>query len=1065
MTVLFADVMGFTTMSEQLAPELVAEIVNQFFAVLSEPIYRYGGVVDKYIGDAIMALFGAPIAHEDDPERAVLAAYEMQQAAREFADSLERRIGMRLLLRIGLHTGWVVAGTMGGDQKRDYTVMGETVNLAHAAEANAVPGRVLVTRATYKLVQSRFEFKRLDPVNVRGKSAPLEVFELVRPHRETAPAGRDEPPFVGRAQELQRMQRAWQEASQGSPRLVILSGDPGLGKSRLAAQFVSRSEMMNARRLRARCQSYTQGVSFGVVASLLHDWLGTSPHASRQHLREALEERCFELDDTDPFRLADLLGPFVGLDSPRTEIGSLSQEQRRNAALHEIDSLLVRLSQLNPLLLSLEDLQWADEASLQWLNQLLDFLAAQPEPAPVLVTIQVRTGFDLPVQQHTGLAPQQIRLRAFEVEESWSFVAALLRASVQELRASRELADFLGRVLGRTEGNPLYLAELTSALVESGVLVQFEGSWRLAKSSTDFRLPTSLQGALAAHLDRLTPEGRHLLQVSSVLGRSFTEALLAEVAAAESPLPGLGDLIEGHFLYQRSQGDFAFTQALMTEVAYHSLLLSSRKDLHRRAGLALERLYVEHRADSAQVLAHHFSQAESFDRAFHYDVLAAQKAFDLYDLPNAQQAIDRAVAMLARVATVTDPERAACHYLAGQIHMALNQHDEALHALSQALRFGTDPKFLAETHQLSGDTYERMGQFHQALEAYHRGLDLLDGAKPSSRALFQAKVGFVHYRQGEFDECIAICQRAASLTPDSMPKEAGYTHSLIGLCYWRQGNGERAIHHTRLAMEFRQQAKDLPGIASSGSNLANIYADQGEMALAEQYYRLSLQAYERIGDEYLISLCHNNLGSHLLVYGDLDEAERHLRLALDLQRRMQTKQLLGLVLFNLGDAQAYRGEIHKALESMKEALRLFEELSAREYLPEVHRNLARVCAELGLETEARQNLSLASYYAEETGDLITPGVVARIEGELALAQGRQGEALGKVEEAIARLGDAPLELGRAYALKARILAGTAEFEQTLRAAEGLFQKLGAVRELGQAGSARERTESRPGSTP
>lgn len=1051
-TVLFTDVSGFTAMSEKLDPEEVTEIVNQFFAVLTEPIYRFGGVVDKYIGDAIMALFGAPIAHEDDPERAVWAAYEMQKAAKEFADKLEAKTGIGLKVRIGINTGLVVAGAVGGAQKQDYTVMGDTVNLAQRMESNARVGKVLVTGETYRLARHRFSFLTLDPITVKGKVQPVEVYELEGPLKQAEDQNPDAHPFVNRTRELDSLALAWERAVQGFPQLVVVSGEAGMGKSRLMSQFLSQRCQPTPLGLRARCQSYTQGSSFGMVSNLLHYLTRTTPHMPLHEVRAALESRCRDFAPTEASRMADLLGTFLGLESADSDIATLAQEQRRNAALEALNKLLLGLTQVQPVLLSVEDLQWADEASLQWLKGFLEFLTHLPDRTRMMIVAQHRPGAQFMAHEVWSLDLTVIQVRPLEVQDSLKLLGSLLGGIPDVKAPGSQFHALVSQVLERAEGNPFYLKELIFSLIDGGVLVRVDEAWEVHRGASEFKMPSTIQGAVAARLDRLPHLKRSLLQMASVLGRTFSQRFLAKVADTDIPVPGLEELIKSNFVYQTSSGDFAFTQALTQEVAYQSLLLSSRKELHGRAGLALEALYADHLDENAHLLAHHFVLAEDLPRALRYQVKAAQRAFDFHDLPTAKIAVDRALALIEQHPIEEGPQRWEILYLKGLILTTLNQFEEALATLDASFELVSAPQHKAKLMLAKGDLFERQANYPGALETYQKGYDMLPADCGTERATLLSKVAYIKYRMGETEASLTLCQEAlAHMQGLQLPKEAGFAHSVIGLCLWRLGNTTEAIQHTQLAMQHREAAKDLLGVATSCNNLASIYSDAGEMTLAEQYYLRGLQAYERIGDGYFISKAHNNLGDLLLTMGKLAEAETHLRTALDIQQRLQHKDILAAILFNLGNCLSFRSKPEEALTFMRKGLSIFESLDAREVFPEVYRSIALVSAEANMQAEAQESLERALHFAQEMSDPVTPAVALRIQSLLALNTGDREAARAKAQEAIARLKDvdAPLELGRACALLAKLEPGNPDGEAALSLARSLFERLGARLDLAQ----------------
>jgi class 3 adenylate cyclase len=366
-TVLFTDVSGFTSMSEKLDPEEVTNIVNQFFDVLTKPIYKYGGVVDKYIGDAIMALFGAPVAHEDYPFRAVSAAWEMQLAAKSFADKLLARTGIQLRIRVGLNTGLVIAGAVGGSQKQDYTVMGDTVNLAQRMEANASLGGILVTQETYAQTCQAFEYQKREPLKVKGKQELVQAYDLLGP-KSSVKSTQQVSRFVGRETELNLLKLCLEGVKRGNPQIISISGDAGIGKTRLFEEF-SQSLPSGWTRMWGRCPSWAQETSYAAIANLLSHWLDLPHQPSSDVIIRCLKETCALLFPSEEARAVSLLGYLLAVDIPHPEVSNLSPQQKRSAAFWLLNDLVFELSHRSPLMICLENLHWIDEASFEWLRR------------------------------------------------------------------------------------------------------------------------------------------------------------------------------------------------------------------------------------------------------------------------------------------------------------------------------------------------------------------------------------------------------------------------------------------------------------------------------------------------------------------------------------------------------------------------------------------------------------------------------------------------------------------------------------------------------------------------
>ena len=562
-TVLFTDVSGFTAMSENLDPEVVTGIMNSFFKVLTRPIYAYGGTVDKYIGDAIMALFGAPIAHEDDAERAVSAAWEMQIAAKEFATDLEARMGIKLRIRIGINTGLVVAGAVGGEQKRDYTVLGDAVNLASRLESNCRPGEIMVSAATQRLARRTFFFTALEAIKVKGKTEPVEVFEVAGP-RARIPEGEERPPFAGREQELEALGQAFESPQRKTAELAVLVGEAGIGKSRLAAEFEKRATSAGATVLKARCFSYQQSTPNALVVQLLSAIAGADLEPA------ALARLCAAAGLADPELSAQALGHLLGRSLQDAELASLSAEQMQAYANRTLNAVLGHRARGSRIVLSLVDLHWLDTASAHWLAAAVaDFTSGG---VPVFFLLQLRPEGEAALNvPDTAL---RLRLGPLAEAEGLAVIEGLLEAPVTG--KARELVE---EALSRAEGNPFYLCEIVRSLTEQGILTRDGISW-VARQRAGAALPATIQGTVVARVDVLPQAARQTLQVASVVGRRVPRKVLLEILDDRDLEAKLAELVAAELVHVGADDDVVFNQALIQEVVYEGLLVKTRKALH-----------------------------------------------------------------------------------------------------------------------------------------------------------------------------------------------------------------------------------------------------------------------------------------------------------------------------------------------------------------------------------------------------------------------------------------------------------------------------------------------------
>jgi class 3 adenylate cyclase len=547
-TALFADVVGSTMLAEQLDAEDWTEIMNGAFDRISRPIYRYEGTIARLMGDAILAFFGAPVAHEDDPVRAVHAAIELLAAARAYAEEVRRRHGIDFRMRAGLNTGPVVVGAVGSDLKFEYTAMGDAVNLAARMEAAARPGTVLISEYTQRFVAPFFQCNDLGPVEVKGKSEPVRVFEVAgvkqRPGRSRGLAGL-ESPLVGREAELAALRRLSAGLASGKGAGVLIVGEPGLGKSRLVAEWQAAAladEELTApdpasaagaparemRWIEARCLSYGQAQAYHLLSNLLRGWLGLPEGAAEPELRKGLQEASTQVLGAEAPEIFPFLGHLLSIKlegEAAKRVQALDPQALQACYLEAVRRLLVALAARQPVVLVLDDIHWADPSSIDLLGQLLG-LAAE---APLLFALVTRPdaeapGWRLAAAARAALGDRfsELQLGALTVEETRALVTNLLEVEALPA-ASRDI------ILQKSEGNPFFVEEVIRMLIDRGALVRQGNSWVAGEALDRIEIPDNLQGLLLARIDRLPEEAKRALRVAAVIGRQFPVRVLEQV--------------------------------------------------------------------------------------------------------------------------------------------------------------------------------------------------------------------------------------------------------------------------------------------------------------------------------------------------------------------------------------------------------------------------------------------------------------------------------------------------------------------------------------------------------
>jgi class 3 adenylate cyclase/tetratricopeptide (TPR) repeat protein len=611
-TALFADIKGSTDLMAELDPEEARSIIDPALKLMIEAVRRYNGYIVQSTGDGIFALFGAPLAHEDHPQRALYAALRMQEELRRYSTRTVADGGSPIQCRVGANTGEVVVRSIAtGEGHVEYTPIGHTTNLASRMQAVAPVGSIAVTEMTRRWCEGYFAFKTLGPTRLRGIPDPIEVHEVtglgpLRTRLQRA-VGRGLTKFIGRETELKQMRHALELARNGHGQIVAAIGEPGVGKSRLFYEFKAVSQA-GSLLLEAYSVSHGKASAYLPVTEMLRDYFRIVPEDDIRQRREKVAGKIVILDrnleDTLPYICA-LLG-IVESEGPLAQIDT---EIRRRRTCEAIKRVLLRESLNQPLIVIFEDLHWIDSDTQALLDMLADGIAS----ARVLLLVNYRSEYRHEWSDRTYYT--QLRLDPLARKSADEMLRELLGDA-------HELAPLKRAIANRTEGNPFFIEEIVEALFEEGVLTR-NGSTKLALPFSGATLPTTVQGILASRIDRLAPKEKELLQTLAAIGREFPLSLAKRVAnCSDAELDRmLARLQSSEFIYEQpATGDveYTFKHALTQEVAYKSLLIEHRKLLHERIGQAIESLFVDHIDDHLKDLAHHYDRSSNTAKAIEY---------------------------------------------------------------------------------------------------------------------------------------------------------------------------------------------------------------------------------------------------------------------------------------------------------------------------------------------------------------------------------------------------------------------------------------------------------------
>jgi len=1023
-TILFADVSGFTALAEKRDPEEVFVFMNECLSLLVDRIYTFEGTVNKFIGDGVMALFGAPIAHENDPERAVRAALAMREALAKM--NRERAAaGVDLRLRIGIHTGEVVAGSMGSDQRMDYTVMGDAVNVAARLQTLANIDAILVSQAVYQSTRPIFDFAPAGPQWIRGRSEPVETYEVVGEKAQPGPVRGLEglrAPLIGRDQELARLRQVAQELlTAGRGAIVTLSGEAGLGKSRLTGEFKQQLDRSAVNILEGHCLPYTAGVGYSVFLDLFRRYFhlmpGESDEVRQDRLLTALEALRFSRpEEVIPYFFALLSVPAPRADW-RTRLALLNPIQLKEQIFAAVRQFILALARQQPLILIFEDVHWVDALSLELIISLLDIATS----APVVFYVISRLGPEPGCTRVPEVAARDfpavhvpVTLQALSEADATTLVEALLVIADLPMRVE-------ALIVNRAEGNPFYLEEVIRALIDRQLIQRVGLLWQATSPAEldTLSVPTSLNGLIMARVDRLPQEWKETLQYASVIGRRFETELLRQVVSEEL-LPNFADIIHGLTtlgLLQSEAGPrpvVTFHHVLTQQAIYQSLLVRRRRQLHSRVGEALERLYPDAIDENLETLAYHFAEGEESERTLYYLVAAGQKAESRYAheaaLSYYQKAIDldKRLPLPADMITERRRQMVTVHRGIGNIHYFAGEYGLAIRDYRQALRLGRhlyDRCWCANLYGQIGRCYERQGNYNRAIRWSTVGLKLIDSYDPDScypeRATLYAHLGWIHFRRGDWEESFTWATRGLELLAGAGPSmELASLYNLMAGLYHQKGDRAGASEFARKNLTLRQQIGDSRGLATAYNNLGILALDEGNLDEAARYIEEGLRFRQNIGETEGLINSYTNLGMIMRVRGDLNRAATLFQQSLTLSQRSGHAWNISNALNNLGLVALLSGDLTQAKTYLDQSVALCRQTTARSHLAEglyLSAQVALAQDELlsaeNLAIEARNVARQERNLADEAGALRTLGMVyAR--------QERTDAAIASLEESL-----------------------------------------------------------------
>ena len=1051
-TAMFADVAGFTQTAASLDPEVVRDIMGRCFDLMLEEVHRFEGTVSQFLGDGMLALFGAPIAHEDHAQRAVRAALAMQNVLAMYREELASSLAIDFRVRIGLNSGPVVVGSVGVDLTTNYLAVGDTMNLAARMQTLSPPGSVAISRATHDLVTGYFELNDLGEFDVKGKGTQ-RAWEVVRPSRWRSRIDvADEAglvPFVGRAAELDSLVARFLEAAEGRGQIVLIEGEAGVGKSRLLHEFRGRLNAEEAAWRVGRCISYGASIPYVPVVDALKDAYRIDEIDDEAAIRQKVVEGV-EASGADPANIP-YLEYLLGIETEA--VASMDPHLRKANTFAAIRGVVLAAASKRTVVVTIEDLHWSDPASIEFLS----FLSEAIQDHRILLLLTYRPGWDQPF----GAGPNLTHLRLTNVsrEEGTRIAEAIL--GVDALPA--EVAEI---VLDRAEGNPFYIEEVTRSLLETGAIVRSNEHLELTVPVDQLSIPGTIHDVIMARLDRLEEAPRRAIQTASVIGREFTARLL-ERAAELGPTgeTSLRELKATELIYERSlfpELVYMFKHALTHDVAYESLLIARRKELHALVGEVIEDLYADRLVEQFEMLAHHYERGERWRKAFDYLVRSAEKALDALAADETLGFLDRALAVadrsldeigprdlssvhftrglaldlredrpgshaafeaaIAAAQSAGDLERegtAQAHY--GYVLLWAHRFEDALAHAQRARAIAT------ETGSQAVDLLSRMVSTTVLcvtgdLEATGTALDEIAqkdlSAAPAAVGLFAMLRGLMRTWAGHPEEGIPSVERARAIWEVNLRIAAAIEPRwALGVALCHAGRYDEALEDLRATLELSAQAGEKRIRCRVLNTIGWLYGDLHSWDLAFEYDQLAVEESRAYGEPEMIRNSELNLADHRLARAEIEDAARILE---QVERDCETPGTWGgewmkwrytqHLHASLGEVRLAQGRVDEAISHADRCIRAAEEKESPRNIVKGLRVRARARLAQGDVDAAALDIERALSVARDVGNPPQLWKTLALLADVREAQGRSVDAAASRKDALAVVQDVAASL-------------------------------------------------------
>ncbi|MCF8146907.1 MAG: AAA family ATPase [Deltaproteobacteria bacterium] len=1015
-TVMFCDMAGFTSLVEKLGPEEAYTVMDQVYEILIHKVHDYEGTVNEMTGDGIMALFGAPIALEDAPQRAIRSALAIHREMVKFNEKMkeDKTEIPPLKMRIGIHTGPVVVGTMGNDLRVEFKAVGDTVNLASRMEGMAEPGTTYVTEDTFKLTEGFFRFESLGRKQVRGKEEPIQAHKVLevstRRTRFDVSAARGLTPFVGRQRELESLLDGLERVKTGHGQAFFIVSEAGLGKSRLLHEFRKAIGTEDVTFLEGKCVSYGRGLSYHPIVEMLKSNFDIQEEDGDATIQQKVRSGLISLGADESAILPYILGLLSVKDSGVDKI-VMSPQGKRDQNTEALKQIVLRGSQIRPLVLAVEDLHWVDRSSEDVLKSLLPSIPG----AKVFLLFTYRPEYE-PTWRVKSYQ-SQITLNRLSNRESLQMAEYLLKS--KEISSSAEQV-----ILEKTEGIPFFVEEFVKSFKNLNIIEKDGSVYHLSGDASSMKIPTTIHDVIMARVDALSETAKNVLQIASVIEREFSSELMKRVAGFQEKelLASLSALKEAELILERGvppHSTYVLKHALTRDVVNDSILARRKNELHNKIGSAIENIYQNNLDVHYGFVANHFLEAENYIKAAQYSKLAAKKALKAGALKDAIGYGEKLALSLERLPRTQDVEK---KIIDARTALGLYYNQANIFVLSKE---AVEPVIsLAAKH----DYRRRIGQINTILGAY----------------VYAVEEDFPK-AEDQFREAISDAEATGDLISLVMAHH-WMGHVLADNCQF-----EQSLYHLNKALEISTMANVLWGIAAQTSCIARtVYLYQGKVNVGYPMSCEGLEKAEESGDAYSKIEAHFSMGMAYYQKRRLKNAKEHLSMSCELCERIESPALHSDAEWCLGETYFSMKEYEECKKHFGNAVRL---LISYAFMPSFMRvcelAMARVMA---FNEEKIPNLDVLLAYGDKKSVRRFSGQIRRLLAEIILYSNDNdmGKADKFIQEAVTtdkqngNFFDLPIDL----AVYAQIHKKSGERS---RAREALREAIGICEECGRDG--------------